>query len=338
MVMALLLAVSCVPSLPDDDESGLIHNYIIMSEVSVWQPFILFGIYAATISSALTSLVGAPRILLSLSRDNLIPYFDYFSVTNADGEPIRAYIACYVIALGCIFIGHLNIVAPLITQFFLGTYAFISFACFSMSISRSPGWRPSFVYYNKYTALLGGIICIAIMLFINIEYAVVAIIIAGTLYQYISWTRPTVNWGSAFASRAKWKANDSSLKLYQYGDHVKNFQPSFLVLCKDNIFDTDHNHKTQSLIEYVLTLRHGFGTIVYSTVLLGSFDEYIDVLSHKSKQNRGYYLPLAKKKAAFYEQVVSNNIREGRPYALSFFFLPALQSDFRFFDWLSICK
>eukprot|EP01083_Nonionella_stella_P131655 400135_1 len=68
MVMALLLAVSCVPSIPDDKESGLIYNYIIMSEVSIWQPLILFGIYAATISSALTSLVGAPRILLSLSR------------------------------------------------------------------------------------------------------------------------------------------------------------------------------------------------------------------------------------------------------------------------------
>merc|ERR1719361_1017189 len=103
--MALLLAVSCVPMLNEDDsEHGLIYNYIIMSQVSVWQPLILFGIYAATISSALTSLVGAPRILLSLSRDNLIPYFDYFSVTNADGEPIRAYIACYVIALGCIFL------------------------------------------------------------------------------------------------------------------------------------------------------------------------------------------------------------------------------------------
>ncbi len=179
-----------------------------------------------------------------------------------------------------------------------------------MSISHSPGWRPSFIYYNKYTALLGGIICIGIMLFINIEYAVVAIIIAGIIYEYIAYNKPNVNWGTAFASRAKWKANDSSLRLYQYGDHVKNFQPSFLVLCKDNIFGRHtnvNNIKTQSLIEYVLTLRHGFGTIVYSTVLLGTFDEYIGMISNKSLQHR----PLAKKKAAFYEQVVSNNVRHG---------------------------
>jgi len=193
----------------------------------------------------------------------------------------------------------------------LGTYAFISFACFSMSISHSPGWRPSFIYYNKYTALFGGCICIAIMLFINIEYAVVAIIVAGIVYQYIAYNKTNVNWGSAFASRAKWKANDSSLRLYQYGDHVKNFQPSFLVLCKDNIFETDNNHTTQALIEYVLTLRHGFGTIVYSTVLLGKFDEYIEMISRKSDKNRGYYLPLAKKRAAFFEQVVSDNVRDG---------------------------
>ena len=62
------------------------------------------------------------------------------------------------------------------------------------------------------------------MLFINIEYAVIALILSYIIYQFISYNKPNVNWGSAFASRAKWKANISSLRLYQYKtDHVKNF-------------------------------------------------------------------------------------------------------------------
>jgi hypothetical protein len=194
-----------------------------------------------------------------------------YITTNKDGEPIRAYFATYVIALCCVFIGHLNVVAPLITQFFLGTYAAISFACFGMSISHSPGWRPSFKFYSKYTALLGGIVCSIIMLLSHLEYAVVAIIIATLIFLYIRHNKPNVNWGLAFESRAKYKANESALRLFQYGDHVKNFQPSFLVLCKD-IWNQE-NLETQALIEYILTLRHGFGVIVFSQVYLGKFEE-----------------------------------------------------------------
>lgn len=147
MFMAILAAVSCSASI-------LINDTLIMTNVSIWSPLVLLGIYAATLSSALTSMVGAPRILLSLSSDNLIPCLKFFAVVNKENEPIRAYIATYIIGIACVMIGHLNIVAPLITQFFLGTYAAISFACFSMSISHSPGWRPSFQYYNKVCCLL----------------------------------------------------------------------------------------------------------------------------------------------------------------------------------------
>ena len=106
-------------------------NYLVMKNVSVWGPLILIGIYAATLSSALTSLVGGPRILLSLSCDNLIPALQFFSVTNSNGEPVRAYIFAYFIAVACVLIGDLNVVAPLITMVF---HAFFFCACVAFCV------------------------------------------------------------------------------------------------------------------------------------------------------------------------------------------------------------
>ena len=43
-----------------------------MADVSFWGPLVLAGIYAATFSSALASLVGAPRILQAVAKDGII--------------------------------------------------------------------------------------------------------------------------------------------------------------------------------------------------------------------------------------------------------------------------
>ena len=109
MLLALLLGVSVTPD-------GLQSHYLVMTNISLWPPLILIGIYAATLSSALTSLVGGPRILLSVATDQLIPALGYFSVTNKAGEPVRAYFFTYAIAVACVIIGDINVVAPLITM------------------------------------------------------------------------------------------------------------------------------------------------------------------------------------------------------------------------------
>ena len=94
-------------------------------------------------------------------------------------------------------IGELNAIAPLISQFFMLTYLLINFACFSLEISRSPGWRPSFSYFNKYTAGFGSLLCLTIMFLLNWAYALVACLVAGVLYSYVQYTDPEVNWGAA---------------------------------------------------------------------------------------------------------------------------------------------
>eukprot|EP01083_Nonionella_stella_P193396 714331_1 len=238
---------------------GLLNDLLIMTKVSAWGPLIYAGIYAATFSSALASLVGAPRILMSVAKDDLLPFLAPFNKTRKNGDPVRAYIVCFLIACACILIGKLNAVAPLITMFFMMTYALINFSCFQLSMSKSPGWRPEFRWYNKWTALAGAFLCFLMMFVLNYIYAFAATAIALSIWLYIGSKDLDVNWGSATEGKALVDTIQSIIKLRTAQKHVKNFRPHYLVLCGDP------DARTQ-LVNLVYTLRKGHGAVFLGNV------------------------------------------------------------------------
>jgi len=162
LIMALFCGVVATRS-----EGGLHDNVLIMEDISAWGPLILFGVYAATFTSALASLVGAPRILLRIAKDGVYNFLTPFEKVDSKGEPLRAYAVAFLLGAGGIAIGSLNAVTPLITMFFMLTYGLINLSCFMLTISDSPGWRPSFRYYHWSTSFLGFLLSIIIMFAIN---------------------------------------------------------------------------------------------------------------------------------------------------------------------------
>jgi len=122
-----------------DGDTGLHNDLLIMQKMSILGWLVLAGIFAATFTSALASLVGAPRVLLSLAKDNLIEMIDPFAVTDRKGNPVRGYLLTYIISAICVGIGSLNFVAPLVTMFFMITYTMINYATFMLAIGNSPG-------------------------------------------------------------------------------------------------------------------------------------------------------------------------------------------------------
>eukprot|EP00463_Aulacantha_scolymantha_P006835 TRINITY_DN983_c0_g1_i1.p2 TRINITY_DN983_c0_g1~~TRINITY_DN983_c0_g1_i1.p2 ORF type:complete len:143 (-),score=21.77 TRINITY_DN983_c0_g1_i1:745-1173(-) len=133
-----------------------------MAKVSVWEPSIYAGIYAATLSSAIASFVGAPRILQAVAKDKLFTSLNFF-IPEWRNEPLRGYFLTFIIAAGCIASGNLDAIAPLISGFFMISYAAVNFACFAASYTNVPGWRPSFHYYNKWVALITSLICMVFL-------------------------------------------------------------------------------------------------------------------------------------------------------------------------------
>ena len=170
----------------------------MMQVISAWGPLIYAGCFAATLSSAISSLEGAPRVLQALAKDDIFPYLEPFGVGHGkNNDPFRAYIAVFGISLICILIADLDVVSSLLSNFFIAAYALINFSVFHASVTNSPGWRPSFKYYNKWLSLLGTILCISVMFLIEKRTALVTFLVIIILYLCVCYRKPNANWGSS---------------------------------------------------------------------------------------------------------------------------------------------
>ncbi|KAK2085103.1 hypothetical protein P7K49_036403 [Saguinus oedipus] len=113
-----------------------------MSMVSGFAPLITAGIFGATLSSALACLVSAAKVFQCLCEDQLYPLIGFFGKGyGKNKEPVRGYLLAYAIAVAFIIIAELNTIAPIISNFFLCSYALINFSCFHASITNSPAMR-----------------------------------------------------------------------------------------------------------------------------------------------------------------------------------------------------
>ena len=100
-----------------------------MAKISYSGYLIFAGCFAATLSSAIASLVGAPRVLQALAKDKLYPLIHVFGQGyGANNDPFRGYILVFFISLGCILIGKLDVVATLLSNFSVAAYALINFS------------------------------------------------------------------------------------------------------------------------------------------------------------------------------------------------------------------
>uniref|UniRef100_A0AAY4CTS3 Solute carrier family 12 member 2 n=1 Tax=Denticeps clupeoides TaxID=299321 RepID=A0AAY4CTS3_9TELE len=210
---------------------GLQNDFQVMSLVSGFGPLITAGIFSATLSSALASLVSAPKVFQALCKDNIYPGLVVFAKGyGKNNEPLRAYVLTFCIGLAFILIAELNIIAPIISNFFLASYALINFSVFHASLANSPGWRPSFKYYNKWVSLTGAVLCCVVMFIINWWAALLTNVIVLALYIYVSYKKPDVNWGSSMQALMYNQALSHCLHLTGVEDHIKNFRPQCLVM------------------------------------------------------------------------------------------------------------
>jgi solute carrier family 12 sodium/potassium/chloride transporter 2 len=187
-------------SLLNCEYGGMGFNYLIMAESSLYPPLVFAGIFSATVSSALGAFVGAPRILQSLARDRLFTVLTPLGKGyGKDDEPLRAYAVTFLIAFVCILTGELNSVAPLITTFFLASYALVNYACFAADTAQAPGWRPSFRFFTPWLALSGAVACVGAMLMLSAIMGFITFVLGLGLYKYIEVT----NRGAA-AAMSQW--------------------------------------------------------------------------------------------------------------------------------------
>ncbi|KAL0108378.1 hypothetical protein PUN28_015133 [Cardiocondyla obscurior] len=219
--------IDCIPNCP----YGLHNSYAVMQLMSLWGPLIYAGCFAATLSTALTNLLSVPRLIQALGQDRIYPGLIYFSKGyGKSGEPYRGYILTFAVAALFLLIADLNAVAPLISNFYLASYALINFCTFHAALIRPLGWRPSFKYYNTWISLMGFILCVAIMFLIDWVTSLVTFVIIFALYLIVVYRKPDVNWGSSTQAQTFKTAISIVYRLNSIDEHVKNYAPKILAL------------------------------------------------------------------------------------------------------------
>ncbi|XP_064016569.1 solute carrier family 12 member 3 isoform X2 [Pogoniulus pusillus] len=282
---------------------GLSNYYQSMSMVSGFGPLITAGIFGATLSSALACLVSAPKVFQCLCRDQLYPLIGFFGKGyGRNSEPIRGYMLTYLIAVGFILIAELNAIAPIISNFFLCSYALINFSCFHASITNSPGWRPSFRYYSKWAALFGATVSVVIMFLLTWWAALIAFGIVVFLLGYVLYKKPDVNWGSSMQASSYNMALNYSVGLSEVDEHIKNYRPQCLVL-------TGPPSCRPALVDFVGTFTKNLSLMLCGNVLIGPRKQKVP---ESWLMADGHTKWLMKRKIkAFYTDVVAEDLRSG---------------------------
>ena len=248
---------------------GLLYNKLIMRNLSFWEPLVFLGVFSATLSSALASLVGAPRILQSVASDKLFPWawFNYFGYgKGASKEPVPAYFLTFMVCCAGILIGKLDSIAPLISNFFMITYAMTNYACFAASMTHAPGWRPSFKFYNKWLSLFGAALCVVVMFLMDWTTTLITLGLCGIIFAYLTALDPEVNWGAAGEAR-KYVSALKSLESLAVGtrEHVKTYRPQFLVMSGKPI-------DRPWLVKFASMLQKGYGAMIVASVVMEEED------------------------------------------------------------------
>ncbi|KFU87270.1 Solute carrier family 12 member 1 [Chaetura pelagica] len=282
---------------------GLMNNFQVMSMVSAFGPLITAGIFSATLSSALASLVSAPKVFQALCKDNVYKGLEFFAKGyGKNNEPIRGYVLTFVIAMAFILIAELNTIAPIISNFFLASYALINFSCFHASYAKSPGWRPAFRYYNMWVSLFGALLCCGVMFVINWWAALITYAIELFLYIYVTYKKPEVNWGSSTQALYYINALDSALALTTVEDHVKNFRPQCIAL-------TGAPMVRPALLDITHTFTKNNGLCICCEVYTGPRKLCVKEMNSGMAKKQAWLTK--NKRKAFYAAVAAESFREG---------------------------
>jgi len=189
------------------------------------------GGFSASLSSAIASLVGAPRVLQAVGKDNIYPGVNFFAFGyTANNDPYRGYILVFVVAFAFTMWAGLNIVSVIASNFFLAAYALMNLSCFHSSITKAPSWRPSYKWYNPWVALAGSFLCIVIMFILDYIWATATLLVLIALGAYLMYANPETNWGSSVQAQVFVDAVKSVHVLTETPDHVKTYRPKILCL------------------------------------------------------------------------------------------------------------
>jgi len=296
--MLFYLAVVYKLSVSATQEDLLTHQ-LVMKNIAIGG-FILIplGLAASTISSALGSILVAPRTLQALAGDHSFPT-KKVNLFLAKGkgkahEPVNASIVAIAIAFIFVGLGNVNFVAEIISMFFMITYGSLCLISFLNHFGSAPSYRPRF-RSKWYISMAGFLLSVWMMFQINALYTVLAYIFITLLYLYINSYHKNRKGFEAIFKEAIFQVN-RKLQVYMQRNKSKNdkneWRPAALCISPHS-FERDKIFRLMNWISY----KHGFGT--YFHFMQGYFsrknyveakDELNKLISQQSDEDNSVYI------------------------------------------------
>ncbi|UCC75225.1 MAG: amino acid permease [Gemmatimonadota bacterium] len=239
-------------------EETLLSDPLVMRRIALWGDAILIGVWGATLSSAMGSLLAAPRTLQALARDRVVPRFLGRGHGAAD-EPRIATALAFIVALVGIVAGSLNVIAPVLSMFFLTSYGFLNISAGLESLIGSPSWRPQF-RTRWWASLLGAFGCFATMFMINPGATFIAAFVSLGVFYIMQRRQMRAYWGDMRHGILTLLARFAVYRLAESKPAARTWRPNILVL-------SGSPTSRWYLIELADALTHGSGFLTVATIV-----------------------------------------------------------------------
>ncbi len=238
-------------------------DYGAMKRVARWGVLVDAGVVAATLSSAMASFLGGPRILQSLAGDRIFTFLNLFAKgAGATNNPRRAVLLSCAIAYATVALGNLNLIAPVVSMFFLISYGLLNYATYFEARAASPSFRPRFRLFHPRLSLAGALACLAVMVAIDWRASVVAISILLAVFQFVRRTAGPSRWADSRRSYYLQQVRTNLFKAAAEPAHDRDWRPYILA------FNNRPEH-LRHLLTLSTWLEGGSGLTILTQIIEG---------------------------------------------------------------------
>ncbi|MDN3620937.1 amino acid permease [Polaribacter undariae] len=223
LIVYLVLAVFIAYTI---DSEVLKSDYNILMKIAFFAPAVIAGVWGATLSSALGGILGGPRILQAMSVDKVTPRF-FAKGRGENNEPVNALLLVFLIAEAGILIGELDVIARVVSMFYLTAYGFINLSYFLESWAN-PDFQPTFKI-KRWIGLVGFVACFGVMFKLDMIAMIGALAVIGGLYFMLQRKEVKINSTDIWKSVWENVVNKGLMKIDTKHDIDTNWNPNIIL-------------------------------------------------------------------------------------------------------------
>ncbi len=276
-------------------------DYLIWLKIAPFGTLLILpGLWGAILSSAVGSVLGAPRTLQAIIRDQL-PNQKLRSAISGIAGSRGSLLLTAMIALAFVFLGDLNAVAQVVTMFFLTVYGTMNIVTGLETLSGDPSWRPR-LRVPWWLNIVCGLACLWVMFLINPIAGAIAIAIEFLLWLIFARREQRATWGDArrglYEAVLRWVL----IRLSRRPMSARNWRPHVLAF-------VDDPRKRLDIIKFSSWFSQNRGVVTVCELVVGDLlREDIDVQARLDSIND---LLLLEDLSLFAEVDVVENVVDG---------------------------